>query len=80
MHIEVGDLVKCISRGQKIGLVVDKKASNDGLEKSMHVRHMLNVYPKVYYVFFYDEGRVGPFHESEVHLQQTRHTTISSIV
>ena len=79
MHIGIGDLVKCRGRDHKVGIVVEKKMSNEGLNGSMHVRHMLNVYPKVFYVFYDDEGRVGPIHESEVRLQQTRQMTNSSI-
>lgn len=78
MHIGVGDLVKCRGRDHKVGIVIEKKISNEGLNRSMHVSHMLNVYPKVFYVFYDDEGRVGPIHETEVRLQQ-HHTTSSSI-
>lgn len=71
MHIEVGDLVRCRSRGQKVGLVVDRKISNDGLSKSMHVRHLLSSYPLLYYVFFSDEGKAGPFYATDLTLQRS---------
>lgn len=71
MHVKIGDLVKCRGHGHKVGLVVDQKYSNGGLDNSMHVRHMINSYPLVYYVFFSDEGKVGPIHETDVALQQS---------
>ena len=71
MHIEIGDLVRCRGHGQKVGLVVDRNYSNGGLGNSMHVRHMINSYPMVYYVFFSDVGKVGPIHETDLALQQS---------
>lgn len=71
MHIRIGDLVKCRGHGQKIGIVVDRKHSNSGLANSMHVRHMINVLPQVYYVFFSEEGKVGPIYETDLTLQQS---------
>jgi hypothetical protein len=71
MLINVGDLVQCRPRGPQIGLVVDKKLPNDGLIDSMHVRHMLNSYASVYYVYFSGEGKLGPFYEAELKLQQS---------
>lgn len=72
MHINVGDLVQCNRlKGQKVGLVVDKRLSNSGLANSMHVRHMLNSYGNIYYVYFSDEGKQGPFYETDLNLQQS---------
>lgn len=71
MQANVGDLVTCRSNGAKIGIVVDRKLSCSGLMISEHARHMLNVYPHVYYVYFSGEGKTGPHHETEVLLQQS---------
>jgi hypothetical protein len=68
--INIGDLVTCRARGEKIGIIVDKRAPNEGLCISTHTKHLVNVYPSVYYVYFYDEGKVGPFYETEVKLKQ----------
>lgn len=70
MRINVGDLVKCSSRQDKLGVVIDRKISNEGLLDSMHTRHIVDVYPQVYYVYICGEGRVGPLHAAEVTLQQ----------
>jgi hypothetical protein len=70
MHINVGDLVQS-RNDKKIGLVVEKKLPNEGLNCSMHVRHMIDNYPRVYYVLFSDEGRSGPFHETDLMLRQS---------
>ena len=70
MHINVGDLVKC---GREIGIVVEKKISNEGLVNSKHVQHMLHTYPSVFYVYFSEaESRMGPYFERDLTLQQTR--------
>lgn len=71
MAIYVGDLVLCRDHGPKVGLVVDKKFANEGMNCSMHTRHLLDHAPSVYYVFFSDEGKTGPYYDSEV-------TTVSS--
>jgi hypothetical protein len=71
MHISIGDLVISKIHRKKLGIVVDKKVSNEGLISSMHVRHMINIYPQVFYVYFSDEGRVGPIHQTDLTLQQT---------
>jgi hypothetical protein len=71
MHISIGDLVLSRNHGKKIGIVVDKRISNEGLTSSMHVRHMINSYPQVFYVYFSEEGRVGPLHETDLFLQQS---------
>jgi len=80
--INVGDLVRCrkdtVSR---IGLVVDKKISNEGVNVSMHTKHLLSTYPKVYYVFFSGTGKSGPYHETDLILQQsiTPCTTLNDV-
>jgi hypothetical protein len=71
MQVNVGDLVTCRTKGTKIGIVVDRKLSCSGLMTSEHVKHMLNIYPHVYYVYFAEEGKTGPHHETEVLLQQS---------
>lgn len=70
----------CREHGQKVGIVVDKKPCNEGLTKSVHTRHILNTYQNVYYVFFSGEGRWGPFHATDLTLQQSCQTTDSSMV
>lgn len=75
MNIEVGDLVQCRNHGKKLGLVVDRKISNQGLINSKHAQHLLDVYQKVYYVYFSGEGKLGPYHESDLSLQQSGHMT-----
>lgn len=69
MKFEIGDLVGCRSHDHKIGLVVDKRISNEGLNISMHVRHILSNYKQVYYVFFSDLGKTGPHLEDDLYLQ-----------
>ena len=71
MQLSIGDLVVCREKGPKIGLVVDKRISTEGLTNSMHVRHMLNSYSQVYYVYFSGEGKLGPYHETELKIQQS---------
>ena len=71
MHIRIGDLVRCRGKEKRVGIVVDKKPPNEALFKSMHVRHMLDSYSQVYYVYFSEEGRTGPYHESDLTLQQS---------
>lgn len=66
MNISIGDLVKYKKSEKGIGIVVDKRLSNQGLLTSEHVRHILDVYPHVYYVYFSDVGRLGPFNEVEL--------------
>lgn len=68
MNYNIGDLVTCRSHGEKIGLIVDKRISNEGVSFSMHTRHVLNLYPSVYYIFFSGEGKTGPYLESELKL------------
>jgi len=71
MSIDVGDLVQCRDHGTKVGLVVDKRMPNDGLSTSLHVRHMLETYQRVYYVYFSGEGRLGPYYSADLKLHQT---------
>lgn len=70
MQIGIGDLVTCRSSGDKIGLVVAKKISNEGLTLSAHAQHLLSSYSNVYYIYFSGEGTSGPFLPDEVRLQQ----------
>jgi len=72
MQIRVGDLVTCRPLGDRLGLVVAKKMSNEGLGFSAHTRHLLGSYANVYYVFFSDMGTTGPYLADEVNLQQIR--------
>ena len=74
MHIKVGDLVRCDKNDKKLGLVVDRKLANQ-LASSKHVQHLLQCYQNVYYVYFSGEGKSGPYHESDLSLQQSCHTT-----
>ena len=68
MCIEIGDLVKCKDK-QLVGIVVNKRLSNQGLTNSMHVRHILGVYPNVYYVYI-NGIFTGPHLECDLMLQQ----------
>jgi hypothetical protein len=77
MSFKIGDLVKCKSQEQRLGLVVDKKMPNEGLDISAHVKHLMGVYKKVYYVYFSGLGRRGPFHETDLVLAQSCQTTTS---
>ena len=70
MQINIGDLVRCRSHGKKIGIIVDKRLSNQGLDTSMHVRHIVKMYPSVYYIYFSGEGKVGPYYAGDIILQQ----------
>jgi hypothetical protein len=70
MLLNIGDLVWCRSHGKKMGIVVDKRPSNEGLDTSMHVRHIVKNYPPVYYIYFSGEGKMGPYHASDIILQQ----------
>lgn len=72
MHIKIGDLVKRRDANQQIGIVINKRISNEGLVSSLHVRHMIkSCYPQVYYVYFSDGESSGPFHEADLFLQQS---------
>jgi len=77
MGFKIGDLVKCKLKDHKLGLVVDKKMPNEGLSISMHARHLLEVYQRVYYVYFSGEGKKGPYHETDLILAQSCQTTTS---
>lgn len=74
MNIDVGDLVGGKTNGE-LGLVVDKKMPNEGLSTSMHVKHMLDSYQKVYYVFFSSSGKDGPYHADDLLLHQQCHNS-----
>lgn len=69
MKFEIGDLVCCRTLDHKVGLVVAKKMSNEGLNISMHAQHILNSYKQVYYVFFSELGKTGPHLEDDLFLQ-----------
>ena len=69
--ISIGDLVHCRNRGPKVGVVVDKKVPNEGLVASMHAKHLMNVYDCLYYVYFSEEGRTGPYYTGEITLAQS---------
>lgn len=71
-QICVGDLVER-RRDGKIGVVVDARPPNQGLN-SLHVQHMLSSYHDVYYVLFSEEGKQGPFHFTELRLEQSCET------
>ena len=75
MHIEIGDLVNRKNPDKKLGVVVDRKLSNQGLDSSKHVQHLLTCYQNVYYVYFSGEGKSGPYHECDLSLQQSCHMT-----
>lgn len=68
--MNIGDLVKRRFNNDKVGIIVDKRISNDGLTTSFHARHIINNYPPVYYVYFSGEGKTGPHMESDLVLQQ----------
>lgn len=69
--ISVGDLVQCRNMGEKVGVVVDKKLPNENLTMSVHTKHLLNVYDYLYYVYFSELGKLGPYHVGEITLKQT---------
>lgn len=71
-NINVGDLVERRQDG-RVGVVVSAVPPNQGMT-SMHVRHMLASYHDVYYVYFSDEGKTGPFHVTELNLKQSCQT------
>lgn len=66
--MQIGDLVQSKQDG-RLGVVIDSKPTVDGLF-SDHMRHVVNCYPNVYYVLFPHIGRIGPFHCTELRLQQ----------
>lgn len=71
MSINIGDLVQCRGHGCKFGLVVDKRLPIDGLTTSHHVKHMLDTYQQVYYVYFSDEGKTGPYYSADLKVCHT---------
>jgi hypothetical protein len=70
MQINIGDLVKCRTHDKKIGIIVDKRPSIEGMNVSMHVQHIVKMYPSVYYIYFSGEGKKGPYHAGDIILQQ----------
>lgn len=63
-----GDLVQSKNDG-RVGFVVESRPPNDGLF-SMHVTHIQDCYPNVYYVCFPNDPHSGPFNVAELSLQQ----------
>lgn len=78
MTINIGDLVECKSKSQKMGIVVRKKDANDGA-MSEHMKHILLGCPSVYYIYFSDEGCIGPYHIADLSLKQSCQSTSDSI-
>jgi len=73
MHINVGDLVKTKTRQdlEKIGVVL-KKSNGNSNAMSQHAKIVLEGCPFVYYVYFPNEGCLGPYHQTELTLAQQR--------
>ena len=74
MHINVGDLVTInhlVEPKNSLGIVVKKFNSNQGIEKSTHVSHIVDSFPPVFYVCSIDGNYHGPFLRSDLSLQQT---------
>lgn len=63
-----GDLVQLKHDG-RIGVIVESRPSNDGLS-SIHMKHIQECYPDVYYVMFPNEFHCGPFSVTELSLKQ----------
>ena len=76
MKIGVGDLVECRNNSQKVGIVVERKTSNNGFI-SAHAQKIMSNCPFVYYVFFSEEGCKGPFHNAELALKQALPASMS---
>lgn len=74
MHINVGDLVKMKRNLDKVGIVV-KKSNSNSFAMSQHTKMVLAGCPLVYYVYFSDEGCLGPYHQTELMLTQQRDAT-----
>lgn len=81
MHYDIGDLVSYATRFdfvgdtspygiRKVGIIVDIKNANDGMNNSEHTRHLSNIIRDVYYVLIPDIGKIGPYYASELHLEQ----------
>ena len=75
MHIDVGELVTirqhCAESENSLGIVVKKFNSNQGIEKSTHVSHIVDSFPPVFYVCSIDGNYQGPYLRSDLSLQQT---------
>lgn len=78
MNINIGDLVECKKKSQKVGIVVKKNDANSGA-MSEHMKNILLGCPSVYYVYFSDEGCDGPFYNSDLLLKQSCQLIFSSI-
>jgi len=73
MNIDIGDLVAIKKNNSDIsilGIVVKKYNSNQGIEKSIHVKHMLNSLPPIFYVYSH-KGSHGPYLRSDLMLYQS---------
>lgn len=64
----LGDLVQSKTDG-RVGVVVESRPSNDGLA-SLHMKHIKDCYPDVYYVMFPNDSRSGPFNVTDLSLKQ----------
>ena len=75
MRYQVGDLV--VKRtGEDFGVVVSvDKANSSSLATSQHSKNLLKNAPDIYYVFFPDIGRGGPYYTSELRLKQSNNGT-----
>lgn len=76
MHINIGDLVmlrKNLRDDSENGLaiVVKKSSPVQGLDKSLHVRHIMESYAPVFYVCDASGQCLGPLQGSELLLQQS---------
>lgn len=80
MHISLGDLVSCPRQGldRGIGVVIEKNHANLGLDRSEHTRRTIGMYPDVYYVLTFDEGKLGPYNVSELSLIQSGPSSIAA--
>ena len=54
-----------------LGIVVKKFNSNQGIEKSTHVSHIVDSFPPVFYVCSIDGNYHGPLLRSDLSLEQT---------
>jgi len=70
MYLNVGDLVKTKQNLDKVGVVVKKSNSNSNA-MSPHAKSVLAGCPHVYYVYFPNEGCLGPYHQTELLLTQS---------
>ena len=86
MHIDVGDLVTVRKNSQNdainscLGIVIKKINPIQGLDKSLHVQHILNSYSPVFYVCSMTGNFVGPYQKSDLRLQQAYCSEIISSI